>query len=154
MHSCSLNRIRYNCSWAHASRRRHYGDYLPHYEIQSSDFQALQTHHRLKETPRYLARAEDQSEWCRWIKSRLIPLIFVPFFFFTVSSLKQGHYVPDWLTSINIIMHETLDFLTIIDDRIKRGHITDHRKLHSLSIRDKNTRKVNRYPYAKAIDFR
>lgn len=51
-------------------------------------------------------------------------------------------------------MHETLNFLTIIDDKIKRGHLTDHRKLHSLSFKDKNTKKINRYQYAKAIDFR
>ena len=51
-------------------------------------------------------------------------------------------------------MHETLNFLTIIDDKIKRGHLNENRKLHSLSVKDRNIRKINRYQYAKAIDFR
>lgn len=52
-------------------------------------------------------------------------------------------------------MHETLNLLTIIDDKIKRSHHVGGRKLHAISTRDKvMNKKSNRYPYAKAIDFR
>lgn len=54
-----------------------------------------------------------------------------------------------------IIMHETLDFLTIIDGKIKRSHLTDTKKLQTISTREKVMgKKYHRYPYAKAIDFR
>jgi hypothetical protein len=52
-------------------------------------------------------------------------------------------------------MHETLNLLTIIDDKIKRNHLAYGRKLHSLSNKNKYVgKKVSKYPYAKAIDFR
>lgn len=52
-------------------------------------------------------------------------------------------------------MQETLNFLTIIDDKIKRGHMTEHRKLHTMTLKDKTiSKRVHRYPFAKAMDFR
>lgn len=52
-------------------------------------------------------------------------------------------------------MHETLDFLTIIDDKIKRSHLNDPKRLQTISTRDKIMgKKHQRYPYAKVIDFR
>jgi hypothetical protein len=48
-------------------------------------------------------------------------------------------------------MQETLDFLGIIDKKIKSSRNTS-RTLHSL--KDKNIYRRNiRYPYAKAVDF-
>lgn len=51
----------------------------------------------------------------------------------------------------NKLMHETLNFLTIIDDKLKRS---EGRRLSSISVREKAMSKFSRrYPYAKAIDF-
>jgi hypothetical protein len=52
-------------------------------------------------------------------------------------------------------MHETLDFLTIIDDKIKRSRLGDSKRLQTISTRDKIMgKKQQRYPYARAMDFR
>lgn len=59
------------------------------------------------------------------------------------------------MSANKIIMHETLDFLTIIDDKIRRTHLSDSKKLQTISTREKvMSKKHQRYPYAKAIDFR
>jgi len=48
-------------------------------------------------------------------------------------------------------MQETINFLNIIDKKIKSSHNTS-RNLQS--IKDKNNyKRNNRYPYAKAVDF-
>ena len=52
-------------------------------------------------------------------------------------------------------MQETLNFLTIIDGKIKKKQELNRKHLHSVTIKDRIQCKRNqRYPYAKAIDFR
>lgn len=52
-------------------------------------------------------------------------------------------------------MHETLNLLTVIDDKIKKNHIAYGRKLHAINNKNKYMgKKGNKYPFSKAIDFR